>query len=202
MKAASQKVLKYRLKQIENCISICERGFRSQTHPDHNLLLEGWNDENPARPYSKLLIPTSDDMFEVRLSAYHALLWQRGTLNRLIRMGQECNDDSALPRLVHEWLEDPDGYSDENWLGHDRIQENRLELIQFLEANRHRDLCGTEYDGFRVALQKRLFELLVKPHDSSRLLGERALNDRLKELELPFFIRKEQPGFYRVCIKE
>ena len=202
VKAHSQKALKTRLNQVEDWISICERGVRSQTYPDHNLLLAGWNDENPAHPYSKLLIPTSADAFKVRLTAYHALLRQQGTLNRLIRMGEEYNDDSALPRLVHEWLEDPDGYSEKNWLGYDNLQEKRLELIQFLEANRNRDLCSLEYDDFRKSLQKHLAELVVKSHDSNRDLKERALNDRLKELELPFFIKKEEPGFFRVYIKK
>ena len=202
VRSAASATLNYRLQLVNRWIEICNRAFQSNSNnPDFPLLMAGWTDKDTNRPYAKLLVPLATGGFYVKPTAYHALLWQQGTLNRLIRMGKEYNDDSALPRLVHEWLEDPGGYSEGNWLGYDRLHENRLELIQFLEANSHRDLCGAEYDEFRTTLQNHLSELLVKPHDSNRLLGERALNDRLKDLGIPFFIKKED-GFYKIYIKE
>lgn len=203
IRAASRATLSQRLRKTEEALNLCKRAYAAKSREQQRkILLEGWGDQSAERLYAKLLVPLDSGGFHVKLTAYHALRWQQGTLNRLIRMNEEYGDHSALPRLVHAWLEDPDGYSEENWLGFDRVQEKRLELIRFLEENKNHELDRQEYDEFRGALQQLLSKLLLKEHDAKRLLGERALNDRLEELDLPYQIQKVQSGYYQLCAKE
>jgi len=194
VKAVPQNTLKGRLTRVEHALAICEAGFSSQRSPNHRLLLDGWNDEDPARLYSKLLIPTSADTFKVRLSAYHALLWQRGTLNRLIRMS-DCFGDTAYPRLVHEWLEDPDGYSDENWLGYDAELEHRARLVEYLETHLGEFSSDGPYEEFISHLQTLIAPLTSQQHDETRSLGYKALNNRMSDLELPYSLEKKGATF-------
>lgn len=194
VKAAPLNVLRGRLRQIEYALSICEAGLHSQSRPNHSLLLEGWNDEDPARLFSKLLIPTSADTFKVRLSAYHALLWQEGTLNKLIRM-YDSYGDAAYPRLVHQWLEDPDGYSDENWLGFDAELKHRMELVEYLEQHLGEFPSDDECEEFTTHLRTLLVSLHSEQHDESRKLGYRALTNRLSALDLPYSLEKKGETF-------
>ena len=189
VKAAPLNVLRTRLHQVEHALSICEAGFRSQSCPNHRLLLEGWNDEDPARLFSKLLIPTSADTFKVRLSAYHTLLWQKGTLNKLIQM-TDCYGDAAYPRLVHQWLDDPDGYSEENWLGFDSELKHRTELVEYLEQHLGEFHSVDEYEEFATHLRAQIIPLRNQQHDESRKLGCRALTNRMSALNLPYSLEK------------
>lgn len=132
VRAASQSTLNFRLQKVNEWLRVCDRGFRSSSkHPDHDLLLTGWADPEQDHRYAQLLVPRASGGFYVRLTAYHALLWQQGTLRKLLRMGRSYGDNSALPRLVHSWLEDPDGYREENWLSHNTQQTKRLALIEY-----------------------------------------------------------------------
>ncbi len=191
VRAASRNTLQRQLTQVNQWLDICKRGFNSTHVPDRELLIRGWNDEDENRPYAKLLIPTGFGKFKVRLTAYHALLWQQGTLKKLLRMSDTYGDDSALPRLVHEWLEDPDGYSESNWLDHDLQQSHRQVLVDYLEEHSGASLSGNDYTAFQAQLQALIAAILTEPHDNTRTLGHRALNSRLSSLSLPFAIKKE-----------
>ena len=200
IRAINSGTMHHRLRKTEEWLEICERADRSSArHPDYKLLLKGWNDCSADRPYSKLLVPYSSGGFRVKRTAYHALLWQQGTLKKLIRMSEKYGDNSALPRLVHEWLETPDGYREENWLHYDAQQKAREELVQFLQQWLDVPLNDENEESFKQELRELLSPLVMGAHDSTREIGYRALNNRLEDLELPYQIVKKGSGY---CVEQ
>ena len=73
---------------------------------------------------------------------YHKLLRQESYYKQL-ETAIEQYGDSAFPRLVHQWLGQPDAYDDQNWMGHDVAKEGMQALLAFLSEYNGR-LLSTE----------------------------------------------------------
>lgn len=198
IRAASMSTVNWRFQKTKQWLKLCEDAFETPPwNSNRTMLLDGWIDDDVDRPYASLLVPSDAGGLYVKLTAYHALLWQQGSMKRLLHYCKEYGDHSALPRLVHEWLEDPNGYSDDRWLHHVEMQNKRLELVNFLNA--HKDAHFTDdssYRAFCSKLQSYTVALCEKAHDKDRILAYGALNRRLAELKIPFEIINQGNQIY------
>lgn len=103
--------------------------------------------------------------------------------------------DSAFPRLVHQWLEQEDGYDEDFWLGGDMEAKYRCSLMEFLEAHCDKPLA----DESEQHILRGLIRDLAKFSPDTKLRNERegnaqykALNNRLEGLHIPFRIDNDK----------
>lgn len=128
----------------------------------------------------------------MKRTAYCFLCVQQATIEKLLTGYSAYGDDSAYPRLVHEWLNDCDGYNEQNWLDYgERMRECEMgALIEFLCAKEMTSMLPDQFADFARQLQKMIAPLCCEPHDDERNLGYRALNKRLTKLGVPYQIER------------
>ena len=101
--------------------------------------------------------------------------------------------DSAFPRLVHEWLQQKDAYNENCWLGADKIAECRITLLEYLEDHCNKILPDDEKDHLQDMI---LILLKLETNKGNRKdrpkLQHGALNNRLEELNIPFWIENDK----------
>lgn len=129
------------------------------------------------------------------------LHWQEATLQGLLDSEKRLGDDSALPRLAHQWLEQPDGYAPQRWLDYDRKAQAKTDLMTFLTASAGSSMDRTSFAAFSKKFTPLANAVQSFPHDSTRALGYQAINSRLNALGLPFQVLASN-GTFTVFHKE
>ena len=178
------------LDDVQKKLAIINDSFcAARTKQMDSILFRGWIDESTNRPYAHLLNYLGNGTVYPKLTAYHYLQWRKATLEQLLR-DTDSYGDSALPRMAHEWLEQSKGYDSTQWLDFDQKANAKAELQAFLESHLGKIVKNIP-DFLRQA-----FSLVQKiksfPHDETRELGYRALNNRFKALDLPYRICKNE----------
>lgn len=195
-------VIRARLHHIKEQLGfIYDSETKIRRGKSESLIFEAWYDENEDRPYSHLLNYEGHGKVSRKETAYVQLKWQEATLNRLLHEADEWGDDSALPRLAHEWLEQPNGYDESGWLDFDQKTEVKGRLADFLEKRLTSPIEETEWLEFSTTVKKFCSELVTVQHDTTRILKHQALSNRLGEIGLPYNIIKTK-GTYIVKKKE
>lgn len=192
----------YRLSQVNEWLEIadeCRRAFTDDAH--FSLLWRGWTDEMPGRPFEHLLYPTGDGRLKVKPAAYNTLRRRQATLERLKR-DLVNSGDSAFPMLVHEWLGQPESYSEMNWLIRSLYSTDKKALLSFLMEHAEEPIPASEWPGVLQTLRELVIKVVKKQHDDTRQLGWKALNDRLKEAELPYVIIPGENESYMIQREE
>lgn len=158
------------------------------------LIFRAWNDEGGERFYAHLLNYGGAGKVSRKETAYCFLRWQEGTLERLLRDSDTLGDDSALPRMVHEWLDQEGGYDVTHWLDYDEKFMAKTLILAFLEDYVGKNLNKEEWGEFTSKFIDISAVIVTFPHDNARKsdLKCRAINDRLKFLKLPYFAQKDK----------
>ena len=192
VRAIQKNTLRSHLRRITQMSSLLRTDCSS--NPDF-ILFRGWNDESPDRPYLHLFNYDGHGKVSVKVTANTYLEYQRAAVVRLLRDEDSYSDGSALPRLVHTWLNNPDGYSEQNWLTASESSDLMASLVSFLEAAIGSQISSKEIDDFCARLQNLILPLYNEVHDGSRQLGYRALNNRLIDLGLAYQISRGDSCF-------
>lgn len=192
----------YRLSQVNEWLEIadeCRRAFTDDAH--FSLLWRGWTDEMPGRPFEHMLYPTGGGRLKVKPAAYNTLRSRQATLERLKR-DLKTYGKSAFPRIVHEWLGQPESYSEMNWLIRSLYSTDKKTLLSFLMEHAEEPVPASEWPDVLQTLRELVIKVVKKQHDDTRQLGWKALNDRLKEAELPYEIVPGKNESYMIVHEE
>ena len=165
------------------------------------LVYRGWNDESTERRYMHLFNYTGKGHLAPKRTASLYLHWQEATLQSLLDSEKRLGDGSALPRLAHQWLEQPDGYAPQRWLGYNRKAQAKTDLMAFLTASAGSSMDRTSFAAFSKEFTPLANAVQSFPHDSTRTLGHQAINSRLNALGLPFQVLASN-GTFTVFHKE
>lgn len=114
---------------------------------------------------------------------------------------QAYNDkygDSAFPRIVHQWLGQPDSYDDRNWLGYDAANQAQQDLLDFLRKYDGK-LLATEDDqrAFSEKLHQCYYAITGDKKRDDRgdgYIKTAALNDCLRKLEINGSVKSNGKG--------
>lgn len=196
IRALGKGKLYARHKQTEDQLSfISEAERKIRQGKTEQLIFGAWCDEDSQRLYARLLDYEGHGRVSRKETAYRYLRWQRGTLNRLLRYADEWGDDSALPRLAHEWLEQPDSYDETHWLDFDQKSEAKEALVELLENHLATPITEERWNEFSKAVKSLCGELTSEQHDSERDLKHQALSNRLSTIGLPYNITKSKKTY-------
>lgn len=192
-----------RLRDVSDSLGIIHEGFQvvdSQQY-DH-LIHRGWTDETPERRYMHLLNYLGDGKVFPKRTAYHCLRWQKATLEKLLEDTKALGDDSALPRLAHSWLEQPDLYDPSHWLDYNQTEQVRNDLYTFLESYLDLPMNKSSLSTFSQNVITLVNKLHKFPHDKSHARKHTALNRRFETLGLPYRVQQDKQAKQYVLRKE
>lgn len=113
---------------------------------------------------------------------------------------------SAFPRLVHQWLGQPDAYDDRNWLGYNNTEKAKQDLFGFLKLYDGRVLKDKEEQRkFSETIHKYYQAISGKKKRADRgnqYLKTSALNNCLAELSIDGRVISEERGKWSFTIKQ
>lgn len=168
------------IEQSKNCNWMLEKLLNEGTPAERSLLSRG-NDNRwgPNEPY------------------VHKLHRQRHFYKQLKQL-HDLYGDSAFPRLVHQWLGQPNAYDEKNWLEYDIAKENMENLLSFLGNYNGRHLSSEEdrrefSDGLHHFYQK-ITGNKKNPRGKEGFLGMEALNNCMEELGIGGAVRSGGTG--------
>ena len=193
VRAISKKRLKDLIYQNERLLDFADKIDQSASC---NWALEKLlNDGTPAE--RSLLSRGNDNRWGPNAPYIHKLHRQRYFYQQLQKLF-ELYDDSAFPRLVHQWLGQPDAYDDRNWLGYSATNEDMQELLSFLGEYSGRHLTSEEEqrkfsDELHCFYQK-ITKNKKEPKGKRKFLEMAALNNCLKELGISGAVRNGGAG--------
>lgn len=161
-----------------------------------------WHDQNEDRLYARLLNYHGHGSVSIKKTAEHSLRWRKGTINRLLRDTDEFGDDSALPRLAHEWLDQKGGYDTTRWLDYDKKAKTEAMLLAFLEGYIGKNLDEHEWREFTSEFIDLSSAITAFPHDNVRKSNLKccAINTRFRSLGV-MYIAKKQKSTYKIVRK-
>ena len=194
-----------RLKHIEDRLKFVHDAEREiNAGREDKLIFRAWNDEGGERLYQHLLNYSGHGKISRKKTAYSYLRWREGILNRLLRDVDEWGDDSALPRMAHEWLDQEERYDRSRWLDYNEKVQARIQVLDFLKNYAGRALNKDEWASFTSQFITLSSAIKVFPHDDERKSGLQcaAINTRLNSLELPYTTEKVQSTYKIIHIKE
>ena len=103
-----------------------------------------------------------------------------------LKVDVDQHGESAFPRLVHQWLDQPDAYDEQNWLGYDIAKEGMQALLAFLgEYNGRLLSTESEQRTFSITLHRYYKSITGDRRNDNRGDGYKktsALNTCLKKL--------------------
>lgn len=160
------------------------------------LAYNGWIDDSKPRNYMHLLNYLGHGAVLPKRTAENFLIWQEVHLNRLLSLFDVYNDDSAVPRAAHKWLEQDDFYSPTRWLDHDFKNRTKTELLGLLANNINRTLNKVEYQALAKDVLELVNRIQVFAHDSSSKTHRKTdtVNNRLACLNVPYEFHKTGHG--------
>lgn len=149
IRAVDRGKLYTRLRHIENRLKFI-RDAEKQVYvgKEDILILRAWNDEEDERLYTHLLNYSGHGKISRKETAYRHLRWQQGTISRLLRDMEEWGDDSVLPRMAHEWLDQERGYDETRWLDYDEKAIIRARIANYLENHVGKVMNEDEWKAF------------------------------------------------------
>lgn len=200
LRVPDQGVLYSRLTNANYDLAVLREAYKAvkSSHSDY-LVHRAWNDEDEARRYCCLLNYEGNGRISPKETAFHHLKWHQATLNRILSDSKYLGDDSALPRLAHEWLEQPDAYAPSRWLDYDKKEETRKQIMTLLVEHEGIPIAANEWDEFSKKLLA-LVQLIKKfPHDDKRVRKPSTISSRLMEIGIPFELVAEGKGKDMVC---
>lgn len=180
-----------RLRHIENKLRfIRDAEKKIKIGKEDSLIFRAWNDEEDERLYSHLLNYSGHGRISRKKTAYMYLRWQKGTIDRLFRDMEKWGDDSVLPRMAHEWLDQEGGYDRTHWLDYDEKAEARMLVLSLLESYVEKPLDKEEWKIFVSRFIELSAPIATFQHDNDRDLQCVAINHRLISLMLPYVAQK------------
>ena len=190
------------LSDVRCSLRLLQEGERA-ARVDHcdALIHRGWNDESNERRCMHLLNYTGKGHLAPKRTASLYLHWQEATLQGLLDSEKRLGDDSALPRLAHQWLKQPDSYAPQRWLDYDRKAQAKTDLMAFLTVSAESSMDRTSFAAFSKEFTFLANAVQSFPHDNTRTLGHQAINSRLNTLGLPFYVLASH-GTFTVFHKE
>ena len=149
------------------------------------------------RTKGALLYLDYDGRYKFNELLYHKLLRQESYYKQL-ETAIDQYGDSAFPRLVHQWLGQPDSYDDRNWLDYNTIQEGMQDLLSFLGEYSGRHLTSEDEqrrfsDELHCFYQK-ITKNKKEPRGKRKFLEMAALNNCLEELGISGAVRNGGAG--------
>lgn len=205
IRAADRGKFYTRRRHIENKLKFIHDAEKQiRTGKEDSLIYRAWNDEEDERLYTHLLNYSGHGKISRKETAYRYLRWQQGTINRLLRDFEGLGDDSVLPRMAHEWLDQEGGYDETRWLDYDEKAKARALVLDFLESHVEKSLNGEGWQTFAARFIDLSAAIASFPHDIERKfkLKCRAINDRFKALNLPYSANKSGSTYMIIKIEE
>ena len=196
IRALDAAKLTIRMADVRSDLAVVRQGFSAASSKGYDALLhKGWNEESEAHPYRRLLNYLGDGRLFPKLTAYHFLRWQEATLARLLHDAKKLGDDSALPRLAHEWLDQPDGYDPAHWLSYHAESEARNGLAALLEPHRTEVIPKNEWPAFSGRVLACVNQIQKFAHDSQKTRKPNTINKRLCAIGVPYRIIQSDTGY-------
>lgn len=124
-----------------------------------------------------------------------------GQVNVYVANVDEDTVDYRLSQ-VHEWLGRPESYSEMNWLIRSLYSTDKKALLNFLMEHAEEPVPASEWPDVLQTLRELVIKVVKKQHDDTRQLGWKALNDRLKEAEMPYEIVPGKNESYMIVHEE
>lgn len=190
------------LRNTENQLQFIYRARRAITERQADkLIFRAWHDQDEERLYARLLNYHGHGLVSVKETAEHCLRWRKGTINRLLRDMSDSGDDSALPKLAHEWLGQEGAYSETRWLDFDEKGVARKQLENFLEEHVGSSFDKAAWDSFSKEVVTLIASLASFAHDKKRMLDSTAVNNRFNALGLQYVVVKNK-NMYKLDRRE
>lgn len=203
VRALSSADINFRLKNVRSRLGLIQQGFQAaQAQKYDSLIYRGWTDESAERLYSHLLNYLGNGKVFPKLTAYHYLLWQQATLEQLLEDAEALGDDSALPRLAHNWLDNISVYDESHWLDYEQKVLAREQLLFLLKQYVDKPIDKNNWPSLSQKITVLINMIYKFPHDSGRNLGDLALNNRLRAIEIPYYFEKVGKQKYPVILRE
>ena len=157
------------------------------------------------RTKSALLYLDYDNHYKFNSLFYHKLLRQERQYKELVADIDQYAG-SAFPRLVHQWLGQPDAYDERNWLGYDSTEKTKQDLLEFLKQYSGRVLedaeSQQEFSENVHSFYQKITGKKKRADRGSGYLKVAALNNCLEELAVVGYIESEGPGKWSFIMKK
>ena len=194
VKAVDKRRLNGLINQNRNLIILADKITKCNSF---KWTLDRFLEPNVTQAERTLLYLDSTGDWRANYLYIHKLHRQQYFYNQLKQL-IELYDDSAFPRLVHQWLGQPDAYDDRNWLGYSVANEDMQELLSFLGEYSGRHLTSEEEqrkfsDELHCFYQK-ITKNKKEPKGKRKFLEMAALNNCLKELGISGAVRNGGAG--------
>ena len=115
-----------------------------------------------------------------------------------LKVAVDQHGKSAFPRLVHQWLGQPDASDDRNWLGYSAANEDMQELLSFLGEYSGRHLTSEdeqrEFSDELHCFYQKITKNKKEPKGKRKFLEMAALNNCLEELGISGAVRNGGAG--------
>lgn len=197
IKAYSREAIVNRLSSTEKALGFISNAY-TMIHNGNSdaLLYRGWMDESKQRPYMHSLNYLGNGAVLPKLTTKHYLRWQQMHLERLLELYDLYGDDSALPRMVHQWLGQSDAYSPDRWLDYDQKLNAKAKLFALLEDHINTIFTKDDFQSFSKDVLELVNRLQVFAHDNSDKTNRKAdtVNKRLRYLHIPYEFHKNGQG--------
>lgn len=157
------------------------------------------------RTKGALLYLDYDGHYKFNKLLHHKLLRQK-RYYRELETALDQYGESALPRLVHQWLGQPDAYNERNWLGYDSAEKAKQSLLEFLKQYNGRTLVDEKNKKeFSENIHKFYQKITGKKKRDDRgnkYLKVAALNNCLEELDIDGCIISEGSGKWSFAMNQ
>ena len=192
VRVPSPSTLHARLHNVDEWLSIINDAEKAATDDAYTRIFQrGWYDESPGDPFPHVLAPRKNGRTKVKKTAHHALLRQRAILRKILDE-HAVHGDSAFPMLILSWLGKAQNCSEITWLGAAHQEALRDKLNRILSDAEGQELSGDTWETIFTQVKQLIGDLLQKPHDGDRSLQHRAINNRLRDLIIPFSIEQSR----------
>lgn len=203
VKVPDKSTLTRRLKIANENLNLIHEGFRAaRCGKTDGLVHRGWVDESPERPYLHLFNYLGEGRAFPKSTAYHFWRRQKAVLEQILH-DMEVSGDSAFPRLVHEWLEQHDGYDATRWVDFDRKTAAKEELLEYLESFEDGYLRASDWPEFSEKVKGIVNEISKFPKDEKRNLKRpETINKRLFAVGVAWKVEMSGTDYRLVPIEE
>ena len=137
---------------------------------------------------------------------YHHKLRRQRQYYRQLAADIDQYGSSAFPRLVHQWLGQPDAYDDQNWLGYDNTEKAQQDLLGFLKLYDGRVLMDKEEQRKFSETIHKYYEVITgkkkRADRGNQYLKTSALNNCLAELSIDGRVTSEESGKWSFTMKQ
>ena len=198
----SKEQVEQQLKRVDNYLSIIYDFQHGDPRKKASIFMRAYYSDDSCLRRIIALLPNRE--FVINRCAEEALRYQAYFLNSMIsnfNSADEGEADSPFLKVVHAWLEDPNGFSSENWWREPptTITDKNTQLINFLSTFVGQSIeKGKPQDEFSSAfrsLHEKLYGKRSEDNSSRTTWGSNIIKKVLTLRDLPFELEIVDGGY-------